>query len=174
MDQLIRWKNLNSSTYLYGSELEWLEEGVLFRHSRLPAGTRLHLWSSRTIYQKERQEPQLPLLQVGSTYQLSLSARVNPAGTLYVQISFYDRAERKLDDLVMKEEKLSFIYPKGAYYYQISLINAGCVEVMFESLRLRSLSPSQQAKTYFYKQSRFLAEELDLIYPLYKERREEI
>lgn len=136
MSFTIRWTNFAQNSYSFGSQLSFVGKRVHFCNPLMTPGQTLTKWSSRTHFQKDRLHPSLPLLRGKQEYNLQLRANVQPQGTLYVQITFYDRFDREMGRILLKDQQWGFTYPEQAFFYTIELINAGCDTVIFDSLIL--------------------------------------
>ncbi|KRL35060.1 accessory Sec system protein Asp3 [Liquorilactobacillus uvarum] len=133
---IIYWKAA-ASTYLYGSKVIFHQNGeVDFENKLMSPGKTVNTWYSQTNYQAKRFSPQLPILKKGKKYRLLLRARSFPEATLYLRLDFYDRSDLVIKQIFIKEMEEAFEYPDGAYYYTISLLNAGCVRLRFRYLVL--------------------------------------
>ena len=51
-------------------------------------------------------------------------------------ISFLDRYDNEIKQLIEKSTQMTFVYPHEAYTYSISLLSAGVKELDFYSLKL--------------------------------------
>ncbi|MGT2926286.1 accessory Sec system protein Asp3 [Streptococcus cuniculipharyngis] len=136
---VIKWRENQQSTYLYGSQLIWQKEAVHVTNQLMPSGLSFHEWQSRTNYQRDRREPELPLLRPGKTYQLELVSDLLVGSLPYLQIICYDRWEQELVKITIKEGRGDFVYPTETYDYHIRLINAGCQSFRFHQLVLREV-----------------------------------
>ncbi|MGT2832555.1 accessory Sec system protein Asp3 [Streptococcus halotolerans] len=145
MRYTITWDYDAGRSYLYGSELLFQGTRVHFKNHLMPSGQVINCWKSRTNFQADRIEPSLPLLRQGQTYFLSAKIDCQPEQTYMLQITFYDRFDRSLETITLKNGKTSFVYPQGAYAYDISLINAGCSSMTFDFILLSDEPiPSEQ------------------------------
>lgn len=138
MKELIKWREDQKSTYLYGSQLIWQKDSVFFNNCLMPSGQTIHAWTSRTNYQRDRMEPQLPLLLAGCSYRLTLVVDIEAGAVPYMQVIFYNREEKELECLTIKGGQQIFTYPENSFYYHIRLINAGCQSFVFHHLILET------------------------------------
>ncbi|CAM3209624.1 accessory Sec system protein Asp3 [Streptococcus pluranimalium] len=132
----ITWDYYAGSSYLYGSDLVFHGTRVTFNNSLMPSGQVINRWKSRTNFQANRTEPSLPLLKQGQTYDLAAKLNCQPKDAYILQITFYDRFNRSLNSVTLKNDNHSFVYPEGAYAYDISLVNAGCSSLTFDFIML--------------------------------------
>ncbi|KRL00998.1 accessory Sec system protein Asp3 [Liquorilactobacillus capillatus] len=133
---VIYWKSA-ASTYLYGSDIIFQQNGdVDFKNSLMSPGKAINTWYSQTNYQAKRFSPQLPILKKGKKYRILLKAYSFPEATIYLRIDFYDRTNKVMKQISVKKMEELFKPPEGAYYYTISLLNAGCSRLKFRYLVL--------------------------------------
>ncbi|BCP60726.1 accessory Sec system protein Asp3 [Streptococcus parasuis] len=139
MNNRIYWRQDSRSTYLYGTELEFRGDSVYFKNELMPSGNLIHSWYSRTNYQRDREQPQLPVLFRNKRYSLHLEADVIPEGTVYLQIDFYNRSDETIHTKILRSDEAHFTYPNGAFSYAIHLFNANVTELLFHHIDLSSL-----------------------------------
>ncbi|MCL4935649.1 accessory Sec system protein Asp3 [Streptococcus suis] len=144
----IKWNHLAQDTYSYGSRIDFEKEYISFENPLMPPSFEIKHWYSRTNFQAKRQTPTLPLLKKGCSYQLILDAEAYPQGSIYLRLVFFDRFGQELGFEILKDKKSIFTYPKEAYAYEISLVNAGCERLTFHSMLLQSASYSQENLTF--------------------------
>lgn len=135
----IYWDNFRDA-YLYGSSLVVRPDRVMIWQNRLaPPGSVLTAWYSKVNFQAYRIEPALPILCEGKMYAITLNARTEGTGGCILKISFYDRFNEPMSKILLREQKGSFRYPKGAYCYTIELINAGIDAMKFYFIQLEEV-----------------------------------
>ena len=80
----VYWDDMNDSTYLYGSSVQYLNKRyVSFESLMMPAGVPIKEWDSFTDFQAARHEPRLPLLRPGERYVFRVFCRDEPRGTVF-------------------------------------------------------------------------------------------
>lgn len=130
----IRWAQLAQGAYTFGSQMTVTGHRVSFHNPLMSPSYAITSWFSKTNFQQHRLQPTLPLLQRGKTYRVRLVADVEPSNTLYVKVTFFNRFDKEVSFVMLKEENWSFTYPEDAFSYTIELINAGCDHFSFDSL----------------------------------------
>lgn len=132
----ILW-GLNLRTYMYGSTVVKLQDGsVQFYNPLVPSGTDIKSWVAIQNYQSDRTQPDLPLLKKGHSYDLTANLEAIPTGSVFLKVSFLDRYDNEIKQLIEKSTQMTFVYPHEAYTYSISLLSAGVKELDFYSLKL--------------------------------------
>lgn len=143
MERAVRrifWRNQNS-VYMRGTQIEHRSvEDVTFYNPLMTSGTVMKTWRMSHNYQGSRIQPDLPLLKKGSSYQLSAHLTANPAGSVFLQVTFLDRYGEVVETQIEKSNQLVFTYPKEAYQYTISLLSAGVISMEFHYLELKEVS----------------------------------
>lgn len=139
----LKWTHYAQSSYTFGSRIQFLGQQVSFENPLMSPSFPIISWSSRTNFQGDRKSPDLPLLARGKTYQLALKAKVQPANSLYVKVTYFDRFGDQVGFETLKDDKWQFTYPEEAYAYRIELINAGCERVLFDHLLLSDLESAR-------------------------------
>ena len=139
----IRWREQLSETYLYGSEIEFHENGtVSFSNRLMPPGAVIHRWYSKTNYQRQRVEPSLPLIDGESAYSLTANIRLHDESgeMMILRIIFYDRNDVQVDSVIIRDGKAFFKPSVRTYSYCVELINGGNANFTFQSLVLEEVS----------------------------------
>lgn len=136
MEVKIKWENYAKNSYTFGSRISFKDGQVIFDNPLMSPSFALTSWSSRTNFQAQRTQSDLPLLKRGSTYQVKLVADIHPANSLYVKVIYFDRLGETIGFEVLKDDHWQFTYPRDAFHYTIELINAGCERVVFDQLIL--------------------------------------
>ncbi|HFR3425447.1 TPA: accessory Sec system protein Asp3 [Streptococcus suis] len=148
MRLVIKWNHFAQDSYSYGSQIDFDKELITFENALMPPSFEVKKWYSRTNFQAKRQTPTLPLLKKGESYQLVLDAEAYPQGSLYMHLVFFDRFGQELGSEILKDKQSIFTYPKDAYAYEISLVNAGCKRLVFHSILLQSTFSPQEDVTF--------------------------
>lgn len=132
---VVYWQHNIGKTYIYGSKINYVtKDYVVFENNLFPAGSCLHSWTSLGNYQGQRSAVQLPLLEKGCEYNIYLNVSSMPNNTLYIELAFYDYYDKIINIVIVKMTSGTFTYPDDAYYYKISLINAGLQKIIFHNL----------------------------------------
>lgn len=134
MRTLIYWQHFAKSSYNHGGSFYFQDGKVFFSNPLMPPSFAMNEWVSQTNFQDNRVEPDLPLLKRGHTYQIDLEADIVPQKTVYIRIDYYNRLNDQIGFEILKNDKRDFCYPKDAYWYKISLINAGCESMVFKHM----------------------------------------
>lgn len=143
---IIPWGTLTAGTYTYGSSIKISPLGnVTYDQPFLPIGTTIHTWQSVTNFQANRIMPQLPQLLPNNVYQIRLNATSQPANTLFLRVTFYDRYAQLLDTVIIKDLAGTFVVPKTMYNYQVELFNAGCQSFIFYEMTIERIDNIDQA-----------------------------
>lgn len=142
----IRWKEYMVDSYHYGSEIEFRADGsVHYKNELMPPGTVVHTWRARTNFQMQRVEPFLPLIDGEAPYEVTL--RLIEEGEddlpLMMRIKFFDRYDKEVKAIIIRERSAIFKPPIQTYSYTIELINSGNGEFIFDSLILREVSKEE-------------------------------
>lgn len=128
----VYWEDMNDSTYLYGSSVQYLNKRyVSFESLMMPAGVPIKEWDSFTDFQAARHEPRLPLLVPGESYVFRVFCRDEPRGTVFFRAVFYDRQNRRISSRILKERQESFVCPPHTFRYVIQMVNGGAEKVLF-------------------------------------------
>ena len=109
---------------------------VQFYNPLVPSGTEIQSWVAIQNYQAGRTQPALPLLKKGHSYDLTANLEAAPTGSVFLKISFLDRYDNEIKQLIEKSTQMTFVYPHEAYTYRISLLSAGVKELDFYNLKL--------------------------------------
>lgn len=144
--QKVLWTD-SSNVYLYGSTIKYLEHNrVFFENLRFSTGKTIKKWLSKTNFQANRTLPELTLLKPNHTYELVSKLTTVPEGYVIIQINFYNRQKEKIGFSIIRDHSSDFIVPDDTYFYDISLIGAGCISVEFCYLELFEVIETQEEK----------------------------
>ena len=102
-------------------------------------GTEIHSWTAIQNYQGSRTQPVLPLLKKGQTYRLDAFYTTVPQDSVYLKVSFWDRYDKEVKQIIEKSHSVTFVYPKEAYYYSIALLSAGVLELNFKGMGIEEV-----------------------------------
>lgn len=133
----IYWKTVRAKvTYLYGSQISFKEGQAHFYNPRLASGKPIVTFTSRTNYQSERYAPDLPLLIQGRDYRVTYDIQTVPDQRFLLQFDFFNRQGEQVAYAVVRTSGDSFTYPQGAFTYRLSVISAGCSELVYRTISL--------------------------------------
>lgn len=131
------WSQLTRETYLYGSQICFPEEdAVTFENKFMPPQQIVKSWVSLSDYKRSRLEPSLPLLEEEREYHVHSVVKSIPEGCAFVKVVFYDQKGSILSYKVIREEDEDFVYPKGAFSYEIQLVQGGAERIDFQCILL--------------------------------------
>lgn len=146
----VYWRQMNASTFMFGSKVTFEEDGVLFSNRLMPSGTLIHEWYMRTNFFRDRAFPALPLLKRGVKYTLLFHYEAEPKDSIYFKINFQKQNGTSLDSIIAKTDKIDITLPDEAFDYQIQMMNAACEKLKFHFIEIipeTLTAPYQQAKT---------------------------
>ncbi len=138
----IPWGPLTCQTYLYGTRLSADADGSIRLENRLiPPGQTVKVWDSRTNYQLQRCEPQLPLLEKGRKYRISVHAETEPAREMLLRVTFYDCTGKETGTVMLRcgteaDSSVGLNVPKGTGSYRIALLQNGWYQLHFRELEI--------------------------------------
>jgi len=137
MDFKILWTSNLMSFFKYGSTVSYVsKEEVQFENVLLSPGAEIVSWHSEVDYFTSRTPLQLPLLKRDHRYYLRLSGAVFPEGSLLIKVAFFNRVSEPVGHCFFGGQGGSFIYPKDAYAYKVSLLSQGLKRLQFHALEL--------------------------------------
>lgn len=134
----IFWNEYSSDTYLYGSKITYhRHDDVEFKNDLMPPGTIIKQWYSKTNYQTQRIEPELPMIDGESSYQIIVNIDVPKGQSCLIRLVFYDRYGQEAGCLNVWEKKMDFKCPLKTYSYCMQLVNGGMKELRFHNIMIR-------------------------------------
>ncbi len=137
---IIYWNEYSSATYLFGSEIEYIEkDNVAFRNELMPSGTVIKQWYSKTNYQRQKIEPALPMIDGESDYQIIVNIDCPVNESWLVRMIFYDRYEVEAGSIIIRDKVTSFQCPLKTYSYRLQLINGGMTQFNFHSIVIQEI-----------------------------------
>lgn len=144
----VKWSPEMSDYYKHGSTVEYLDgkKAVFFKNNMLSPGASVAKWVSNPNYQGDRGFMQLPLLEKGKSYYISLQAKASPNPSPLIKITFYNRVEEVIGIQLVKESKEEFVYPMKAYTYSIEILNNGIKELFFRKIGITSNREGEASK----------------------------
>lgn len=143
---VIRWRDLLTESYVYGSKIEFKEDqSVVYQNRLMPPGTVIHRWFSKTNFQAQRVEPTLPLIDGERAYSITTDITYNhpESKELMLRIVFYDRYDVEAESMIVREPHAVFQPSIKTYSYCIELINGGNADFTFRSLVLKEVSKEE-------------------------------
>lgn len=140
----VYWEN-SLDSYMYGTSLKMTpKNNIEFNNSLMAAGKTITEWQSSNNYQNTKTVPQLPLLQPGVSYRIKIHANSTPKNTLIVRIIFKDIQGNEIKRTEFQTEEEKFVFPSEAVFYQICLVNGGCIAINFKRIEIcRDTIPAQ-------------------------------
>ncbi|WP_022768321.1 accessory Sec system protein Asp3 [Butyrivibrio sp. NC2007] len=141
----VRWDNLASDSYLYGSSIVFEPDGTVnFSNLLMPPGSVIRKWQSDLNYQAKRHEPQLPILEEGEKYEIRSYVRYKPEGSVKLRFRFLDRQGEEAGIVFIDDSTAELECPKGAFAYDLELINAGAKELIFHHIEIQKKSKAEK------------------------------
>ena len=138
---VVYWNEYSSDTYLYGSKITYhTRDDVEFENRRMPSGTIIKQWYSRTNYQRQKIEPALPMIDGEGRYHISLDASAEPEGGLLMRLIFYDRYDGEAGSQIIRDGKGDFQCPLKTFSYEVQLINGGVTQFHFHSITITEVT----------------------------------
>ena len=104
----VRWKEFLSDSYVYGSKIEFNEDGsVSYKNRLMPPGTVIHTWYSMTNFQGNRIEPSLPLIDGERAYSIAVNIDYHNSESeaLMLRIIFFDRYDVQAQSIIVRDKK---------------------------------------------------------------------
>lgn len=134
----IYWKEYTANTYLYGSEVVYHKyNDVEFTNNFMPPGTIIKEWFSKTNFEQQRMEPELPIIDGEGEYQIQIDIEA-PEGECYlVRLVFYDRYGQEAGVFNIWDKEAEFRCPLKTYSYSMQLINAGVKQLRFHNVVIK-------------------------------------
>lgn len=134
---IVYWSEYTADTYLYGSEVIFhKKDDVEFRNTRMPPGTVIKQWYSRTDYQRQKIEPALPIIDGEGRYRICMNIDCRRDENYLVRLVFYDRYENETGTVILRDRTEEFRCPPDTYSYTMQLINGGVTEFRFHSIEI--------------------------------------
>lgn len=134
---LINWERAFNDVYTYGSQIEFLVNGVIkFSNPLMPPNLALKTWFSQKSFIRTHDFASLPRLVVNETYTVVMQYQVTPLNGIYWSVSCFDDQDELIITHNFDSHTGEFTYPENADHYTISLINIGHQTVEFSYLML--------------------------------------
>ena len=123
----VRWKEFLSDSYVYGSKIEFNEDGsVSYKNRLMPPGT-------------------LPLIDGERAYSIAVNIDYHNSESeaLMLRIIFFDRYDVQAQSIIVRDKKAFFKPSIRTYSYRIELINGGNADFTFKSLVIKEVSEEE-------------------------------
>lgn len=119
-----------------------------FLNPLMPPGTVIRQWYSKTNYQAQKIEPQLPILDGGAVYGIWLDAAYPDAGkkegACMLRLLFQDRYGEETGSEILRGREKIFRCPEGTYSYRMQLINGGTGHFIFRRVVIWEILDEKQ------------------------------
>lgn len=137
----IYWNDYMSDGYVYGNNVSF-EPGNVVRieNELISAGTVLKTWYSKTNYQSQRIEPSLPIIDGEVSYHLSLDIDSDIDNGIIVRLSFYDRYDIKIGEMLIRDKETDFKCPLATYSYRMELIAGGARRIIYRNVAIQEIA----------------------------------
>ncbi|WP_375663895.1 accessory Sec system protein Asp3, partial [Bartonella sp. CL63NXGY] len=139
-DQIVNeiyWAPSFDHGYTYGSRITISDMDVVTLSNPLIAfGKSLMTWTTAMNWQSSKEVSQLPILQFGQKYQITVLADFEPANSVIVRLTFFDLQGEEIKQLNLVDQVSEFTCPPDTVDYQLELINAGCVGLTFRRVEI--------------------------------------
>jgi len=137
---VIHWNDYMVDTYSFGSEVVFHAiDDVEYKNRLMPAGSVIKKWYSKTIYQFQRIEPTLPIIDGEGTYKLTTDIELPREEGVFVKIVFYNKYDAEVGYKIFRDKSNVFRCPLATYKYEIWLVNAGTDYLRFHSFTLQEI-----------------------------------
>lgn len=143
----VYWNEYSSDTYLYGSEIKFLENHrVEFYNKLMPAGTVIKKWYSKTNFQRQKIEPSLPMIDGEGEYKIILDVTVDPQENCMARLVFFDRFYKEIGYRFLRDREEIFRCPLNTYSYELHLINGGVSHFIFNVIEIQEIINEPEKK----------------------------
>ena len=133
----IFWNRYQGQTYLYGTILDFAKDrSVTVRVPLMPSGKVLYTWYSVRDFQRDREEPALPLLTEGRRYRITAYLESEPDDSVLLRIRFFNRQDTETGVFLPDGLSDLFTVPRGAFSYALELVKKGCETVRFHYVEI--------------------------------------
>jgi accessory Sec system protein Asp3 len=129
---VIHWGDLNMDTYLYGSSLTLKDYKIIFENPMMPPEVAIKKWHMMTSYQRDRNEPLLPVLEKGKTYYIRPYITSYPKNRCYLRLNFYNQKNKQISFFTTNKDVDQFVFPDDCYYYDMQLLRGNAEKIIFE------------------------------------------
>ncbi len=129
----IFWNRYQGQTYLYGTVLDFAKDrSVTARVPMMPSGKAIYTWYSVRNFQRDREEPALPILTEGRCYRITAYLESEPADSVLLRIRFYSAQDTETGMFLADGLSDVFTVPHGTFSYTLELVKKGCETVRFD------------------------------------------
>lgn len=143
----VYWNEYSSDTYLYGSEIKFLENHrVEFYNKLMPAGTVIKKWYSKTNFQRQKIEPSLPMIDGEGEYKIILDVTVDPQENCMARLVFFDHFYKEIGYRFLRDKEEIFRCPLNTYSYELHLINGGVSHFIFNVIEIQEIINEPEKK----------------------------
>ncbi len=157
----IYWEEYSSDTYLYGSEVFYhKKDDVEFKNSRMPSGTIIKQWYSKTNYQMQKIEPALPMIDGECSYRIIVHMDCLTGENCLLRLVFYDKYGKEADSIIIKDKEADFQCPLRTYSYKLQLVNGGATQFHFHSIIIREIRNGTEERFQKNKENSFACQTL--------------
>lgn len=146
---IIYWKDYMSDAYTYGSKVSFHAiDDIEFENPMMPSGMAIKKWFSKTIFQLQRIEPNLPIIDGEATYKIKVDMEVPIEEGIFIKIVFYNKYDVEVGNVIIRNKEGIFRCPLSTYKYEVQLISAGATYFRFHSIVLQEIAdePKEQLK----------------------------
>ena len=142
---LVYWDGFAHSTYLYGSKVYFEQNRyVHYENEMMPPGTVIKKWYSEVNYQAQRTEPQLPVLEVGESYEFRTFLNVTPSKGVKLRIRFFNQQNESLGEQILEEKVEKVFVPPRMYRYELDLIHTGARKLEFHHIEIQKSTEAKK------------------------------
>lgn len=100
----VKWRLVNSSTFMYGTKLRFNQDNIYFENPLMPSGTIIHSWYMLTDFAEDR-KLKATYFKKGRQYQFQFNFEVEPEGAAYFKMKFYRKNKEILSHQILKIKK---------------------------------------------------------------------
>jgi len=128
------WQRNGGLAWGHGAVIDYHRDGsVDYRNLRTGPGQAVMTWATANNIGRG---PFLPILRVGCDYVLRGDADYEPAGSLGIALTFYDRGSQVITNDLYQDLEVAFTVPEETVRYKIELISLNNSGFTFRSLIL--------------------------------------
>lgn len=143
----IHWKEVFfGDAYLYGTSLQFTDEGALFENDRMASGKLITRFFSVTNYQAKRTSPTLPLLVPGQSYWIEIDIEAQPEGRFFLEFAYFNRQGEQIGFEVLRQDQGEVTYPEEAFTYVVTLKSAGASRLLVKGISIYALQETKPFK----------------------------
>ncbi|NHA36612.1 accessory Sec system protein Asp3 [Staphylococcus schleiferi] len=139
----IRWTQITSNTFMYGTQFRFHASETVFQNELMPSGIVIHQWEMMTNFQKDKTIPTLPILKKDQTYHFKFDYDVEPSHCIYFKIIFKHRDNTVCDVQIIRGHEAEVRMPQQAFNYELQMINAASKVVKFRQICIKEGEDAQ-------------------------------